>query len=138
MSPSVPPTLIVIDTDVFSRVMVRSNGAQDLRDQLVGKVPVIATQTRAELLAWPRLRGWGAARTEQLNGLIESTAVIPVTDEVVGAYVDLGVACIEQGHPLAQKIHSSDRWVAATAIALARPLISLDGIYRNAPGLMLS
>jgi hypothetical protein len=94
VSPSVPPTLIVIDTDVFSRVLVRRNGAQDLRDQLVGKVPVIATQTCAELLAWPRLRGWGAARTEQLKKVIESTAVIPVTGEVVDAYVGLGVAWV--------------------------------------------
>lgn len=58
-----PSTLTVVDTDVFSRVMVRQTGARELRDRLVGRIPVIATQTRAELLAWPRLRNWGAAKT---------------------------------------------------------------------------
>lgn len=111
MTSPVPPTLTVVDTDVLSRVMVRQTGAEELRDRLVGRVPAIATQTRAELLAWPRLRNWGAARADQLAGVIASIAVIPVTDDVLNAYVELTVSCVEQGHALGQKVHAADRWV---------------------------
>ncbi|MGH3565222.1 MAG: hypothetical protein ACRDRH_04160 [Pseudonocardia sp.] len=62
---------------------------------------------------------------------------MPVTDDVVAAYVDLSVACRSAGHALHQKVHVADRWVAATAIALDRPLLSLDGVFAAAPGLRL-
>ena len=69
--------------------------------------------------------------------MIGSFRTMPVTDEVVAAYVELQVECVRIGHALGQKQHTGDRWVAATAIALDRPLVSLDGIYANAPGLAL-
>ncbi|MGH3565223.1 MAG: hypothetical protein ACRDRH_04165 [Pseudonocardia sp.] len=52
----------MIDTDAFSHAFVRGSGAvaRDLKEKLTGRIPVIATQTRAELLAWPELQRWGA------------------------------------------------------------------------------
>lgn len=56
---------------------------------------------------------------------------------MIDAYVTLLVDCKQIGHALCQKIHTADRWVAATALALDRPLVSLDAIYRDVPGLTL-
>lgn len=108
-----------------------------MRDRLVGQLPVIATQTQAELMAWPRLKGWGTNRARQLDEILAATTVVPVTPEVVQAYVTLRVDCQKIGHALCQKVHTADRWIAATALALGRPLISLDAVYQGVPGLAL-
>lgn len=139
MTPAVPETLVVVDTDAFSELYLKRSSPRrrDLADRLVGSVVAIATQTRAELLAYPRLGGWGERRRRSFGDQLAVTPVAPVTDDVVEAYVTLTVDCVRLGHPLHQKVHTADRWVAATAIALDRPLLAVDGIYRNAPGLRL-
>lgn len=131
-----PANLVVVDTDCYSKLYVLSSpGPQvrDLRDRLVGKIPVIATQTEVELRAWPLVAGWGRPRAERFRELLAQTTTVPVTEDVAQAHVDLYVACRKTGHALHQKVHNADRWVAATAIAVDRPLLSLDGIFRNAP-----
>lgn len=127
----------MIDTDVFSVVYVRDAGqrARALKERLTGRIPVIATQTRAELLVWPRQQGWGQTRADRLAELITATTTVPVTDDVVEAYAELSVACRQAGHPLHQKVHAGDRWIAATAMALDRPLLSLDRVFDGTPGL---
>lgn len=137
MNPPVPATVVVVDTDAFSHLFVRraAPAQRELRDRLVGRIPVIATQTRAELLAWPRLRAWGPEQTQRLEQIVGSATTVPVTDAVVDAYVTLRVQCVRDGHALGQKIHTGDLWIAATAVALARPLMSLDGIYDGVPAL---
>ena len=138
MTAAVPLDFVVLDTDAFSHLYItekRSVQRQELQDRLVGRRPVIATQTRAELLAWPQLRCWGERRASDLQGKVEALPTIPVSIGVVNAYVALQVACVRSGHALGQKEHTGDRWVAATAIALDRPLMSLDGIFRQVPGL---
>jgi predicted nucleic acid-binding protein len=140
VSPAVPPTVVVVDTDAFSHLFVRQNSTpqrHELRARLVGRIPVIATQTRAELLAWPRLRSWGSERSRRLAGIVDSVQTVPISDDVVAAYIELQVSCVQVGHALGQKLHAGDRWVAATALALNRPLVSLDGIYADVRGLAL-
>jgi predicted nucleic acid-binding protein len=139
VSPVVPDTVVVIDTDAFSQVFVSTRGpnSRDLRDRLVGRIPVVAAQTYAELRAWPRIRKWGDTRSGQLDRILAGTTVVPVTPEVIEAFVDLTVGCRECGHALGDKIHTADRWVAATAIAIDRPLVALDGVYLGTPGLAL-
>jgi hypothetical protein len=68
---------------------------------------------------------------------LETAATIPVTDEVVDSYAVLSHLCRVQGHALHDKIHTGDRWVAASAIAMGLPLLAGDQIYNNAPGLQL-
>jgi len=52
-------------------------------------------------------------------------------------YARLRADCEAQGHALGQREHNADRWIAATAIRLGVPLVSNDGIFRDAPGLEL-
>jgi predicted nucleic acid-binding protein len=139
---ALPSTVVVVDTDAFSRMFVqRSRSAEPastaLRRRLQGKIVVIATQTRAELKAWPLLKSWGSSRRARLDVLLAGTSTVPVTDDVIEAYVALTVQCRAAGHALAGKDHVADRWVAASAVALDRPLLALDRIYENAPALTL-
>jgi predicted nucleic acid-binding protein len=139
VNPALPGTVVVVDTDVFSKVFVLASGPErrELRDRLVGRMPVIATQTYAELRVWPEMANWGKPRRAALAEILASTQVVPVLPEVVDAFVELTVECRATGHALAAKIHTADRWVAATAVALDRPLLSLDGVYAGTPHLAL-
>jgi predicted nucleic acid-binding protein len=139
---AVPETAVVVDTDVYSWLFVRQRqleGAelQRIRDRLVGRMVVIAIQTRAELLVWPLLQQWGESRKTELAKRLTATPTLPVSADVCDCYVRLTVQCKRLGHALGDKMHTGDRWVAASAIALGRPLMTLDGIYRDAPGLDL-
>ena len=55
--------------------------------------------------------------------------------DLVEAYVSLRHECSASGHPLAQKLHEADRWIAATAHWLDVPLVAHDAVFRDAPGL---
>lgn len=81
MNQALPDTVVVVDTDVLSQVFVSTSGPnhRELRELLAGLLPVIATQTCAELRAWPLLRNWGSSRCQQLERILSSTTVIPIT-----------------------------------------------------------
>jgi predicted nucleic acid-binding protein len=55
-------------------------------------------------------------------------------DGLVETYVSLRHECSVSGHPLGQKHHEADRWIAATARWLNVPLVAHDAIFRDAPG----
>ena len=137
----IPSDVVVLDTDVYSLLYVRQGAAvaakQDLRDMLVGRLVAIAVQTRAELLIWPQVRRWSADRADRLREQLDNTPTVPVDERVIEAFVRITVDCRRSGHALAQKDHVADRWVAATAIAIGRPLLTADGIYLSTPGLEL-
>ncbi|HKY14393.1 MAG TPA: hypothetical protein VJM33_05675 [Microthrixaceae bacterium] len=52
-------------------------------------------------------------------------------DRLMSIYADLRAVCEADGHPLGQKLHEADRWIAATAIRLETELISDDGTFRD-------
>jgi len=82
-------------------------------------------------------RGWGHARMLRLEAKLQRVEVVHSGPELVAVYAQLRADCEAAGHALAQKAHTADRWIAATAIRLAIPLVSNDGIFRDAPGLQL-
>jgi predicted nucleic acid-binding protein len=137
----VPEDVVVLDTDVYSQLYVRQGttaaAKQAFKDVLVGRSVAIAVQTRAELLIWPELRGWSAARAGRLRDQLDNTPTVPLNDLVLEAFVRITVDCRRSGHALGQKEHVGDRWVAATATAISRPLLAVDGIYLDAPGIEL-
>jgi predicted nucleic acid-binding protein len=132
---------VLLDTDVYSQLYVRQGATaatkQAFKDTLVGRSPAIAVQSRAELLIWPQLRGWSADRAQHLRDQLNNTPTVPVDDLVIDAFVRITVDCRRSGHALGQKEHVADRWVAATAIAIRRPLLAVDSIYLATPGLEL-
>jgi predicted nucleic acid-binding protein len=133
--------LVLLDTDIWSHLFsdARRRHPNDARwrELLLGRTIAIATQARAEVLAGAAMAQWGERRTLALRAQLDKTATVPVTSDVVEAYIQLTGDLKTSGHALQQKQHTGDRWVAATAIALGAPLFSADGIYRGAPGLVL-
>ena len=110
---------------------------QQWKTDLAGKTIAIAAQTRAEVLYGARIANWGGERYTRLAEQLGRTATIPVNEDVIQAYVNFRAKCRAAGHPLQQKVHTGDLWVAATAIAIDASLLAVDGIYRGAPGLIL-
>ena len=47
-------------------------------------------------------------------------------------------ACRRVGHPLADRIHANDLWIAASAIHIDAPVVTADTVFLGAPGLMLA
>lgn len=135
-----PPT-VLLDTDVYSVLFISSRTRDErvpaLRASIIGAAVVASVQTTAELLAGAMAGSWGENRLAGLRRQLKDTAVLPVDANVVDAYARLYAECRRAGHPLHNKTHIGDRWIAATAIAFDVPLFSGDAIFTGAPGLRL-
>ena len=129
---------IVIDTDVFSADLIPgSRLAQRYAPLITGRLAFISFQTAAELRYGAIRRGWGAPRMLRMEAMIARVEVVHSGPELLAVYAQLRADCVAAGHALAQKAHTADRWIAATAIRLGISLVSNDGIFRGAPGLQL-
>ena len=129
---------IVIGTDVFSADLVPgSRLAERYAPLITGRLAFISFQTAAELRYGAIRRGWGQPRMLRMEAKIERVEVVHSRPELVAVYAQLRADCTAAGHALGQRVHTADRWIAATAIRLGIPLVSNDGIFRGAPGLQL-
>ena len=128
----------VIDTDVYSAELVPGSALADrYRTLTLGRPTFISFQTAAEIRFGGLLRGWGEARTFRMEARIAAAETVNSGPELIATYAQLKVDCHRVGHPLAQKIHDGDRWVAATALRLGLPLVANDGIFNGVPGLVV-
>jgi predicted nucleic acid-binding protein len=110
---------IVIDTDVFSADLVPGAPLTDRYAPIIAGRPVlISFQTAAELRYGALRRGWGEARMLRLEANIQRAEIVHTGPELVLVYARLRANCEARGHALAQRAHSADRWIAATAIRL--------------------
>ncbi|WP_083452888.1 PIN domain-containing protein [Mycolicibacterium goodii] len=127
------------DTDVFSCVYVLPRGSDPptagWADALANRRVIISFQTRAEILAGARHRRWGAPRVNQLQEILGRTPTVHSDSDVVDAYLALSAECRKVGHPLHEKIHTADRWIAACAIAKGLELFSGDAVFQGVPNL---
>jgi len=131
---------VVIDTNVFSWVYAAPRNTERTKEwltRLAGRTVVLAVQTEVEIRSGPRLAGWSASRTDALMKQLEGKITIPVDDKVQEKYVDLTVWSKSAAHPIFQPVHSSDRWIAATALAYDLDLASGDFIFQNIAELRL-
>ena len=136
--------IVVVDTDIFSQLYITPEFAEKRglpvaawRSVLVGARVVISFQTKAEVLAGIHGSSWGQTRTTAAMAELEGFPTIPADGSVIDAFATLSVACRRAGHALHDKIHTADRWVAASAMAKQLPLMARDGIYVGAPRLTL-
>lgn len=56
---------------------------------------------------------------------------------VIAAHAELRARCSREGHPLHERIHMGDAWVAASALGHDFPLLAGDHIYHGCPSLRL-
>lgn len=136
---------VLLDTDVFSALYItprelalkRGHPVDAWAGAITGYRVLISFQTRAEILFGAYYVGWGERRLGPVRERLDATPTIDEDREVVEAFAQLTSKCRKSGHALAAKAHTGDRWVAACAIAKELLLLARDGIYVNAPGVVL-
>jgi predicted nucleic acid-binding protein len=96
---------------------------------------VIATQTRAEVLVGVLSSNWGPVRQLDVGRQLDDTPTVPVNNDVVERFAEIRARAA--GLAIGDSSHTGDRWVAATAVAIEAPLLAIDRIYRDCPGLEL-
>ena len=104
---------------------------------LVGRPTFISFQTAAELRYGALRRQWGDKRMRELEARISAAETVHTGPDLIHVYAQLRGHCELIGHALAQGEHDADRWVAATAVRLGFTLVSNDGIFDGAPGLVV-
>lgn len=89
--------------------------------------------TIGELRAGVLVDGDTEARARRLATLTEALAMqpVPVDEEVAASWATLRVLLRDRG----QRMPVNDAWIAATAMALAVPVVTQDDDYPAVPGL---
>lgn len=128
---------VVADTGVFSASLSRRRRVR-LEVQvglMVGHQIFLAAATVSKLRYGALVAGWGEARRRRLEASIQATAVVPVSDALLTTIAELRHACRERGHPLQNRSHASDLWIAASAVHIGVRLLTADANFENVPGL---
>ncbi|MGY6501675.1 MAG: PIN domain-containing protein [Acidimicrobiales bacterium] len=130
---------LVVDTGIFSASLSRRRRAnlEPQVQRMAGQQILLAAVTVSELRYGALVAQWGAPRRQQLEEAIQATTAIPVSDALLASIAELRYACRLVGHPLHDRNHTSDLWIAASAIHIGAPLLTADGVFENAPGLTL-
>lgn len=131
---------LVVDTGVFSAALSRQRRAQFEKQLwlLPRNQLFLAAVSVAELRFGALVAEWGNARRRRLEQAISAATVIPVSDRLLTTVAELRHACRLAGHPLADRTHANDLWIAASAIHIAAPLVTADHIFDATPGLELA
>lgn len=130
---------IVVDTGVVSAALSRRRRAsfEPQVRMVAGNQVFLAAVTVSELRYGALVAGWGEVRRGRLEQAIEATTVVPVSDRLLTRAAELRHACRTAGHPLADRSHANDLWIAASAIHIEAPLLTADQIFRDTPELQL-
>jgi predicted nucleic acid-binding protein len=129
---------IVVDTGVFSASISRRR-RQRFETQIAlmaGNQIFLAATTVSELRYGALVAGWSEARRERLEESIHAT-VVPVSNNLLTTTAELRFACRRVGHPLHDRSHTNDLWIAASAVHIGAPLLTADRVFEDAPGLTL-
>ncbi len=131
-------TAVCVDTGVLtSTLRFGSQLEARYRRHLTGRRLVIATQVVAEARYGALRAGWGDRRAADLERLLRSAFVLSPDDLTATAFARLRLACEQAGHPLHQKVHTGDLWIAATAVRRGLTLVSDDAVFDGCPELQL-
>lgn len=128
-----------VDTMVVSWLFdERTNALADQYRALIGRRRVLVSfQTVMELRYGALAASWGELGRRRLERRIAELTTIEGDDGLTSRCAELRNDCRKIGHPLAQKVHDGDRWVAASALRLGVPLVSDDDVFVGAPSLEL-
>jgi predicted nucleic acid-binding protein len=105
---------------------------------LIGDRPIVISFATVTELRFGALKaGWGELRTRALDRDLGAFSVVQPDDELMRECAALRATCERIGHPLGQKVHEADRWIAATARSRDLDLVSDDQVFTDSPGLSL-
>jgi predicted nucleic acid-binding protein len=130
---------IVVDTGVFSASISRRRRQrfEPKIAQMAGNQIFLAAVSVSELRYGALVAEWGPSRRQRLERSIEATTVVPVSDGLLTTVAELRLACRQLGHPLHARSHTSDLWIAASAVHIGAPLLTADDVFADTPGLRL-
>lgn len=130
-----PDAGVVADTQVIiyllSGDLAHAELAEQYRPHLQNRPIAISFQTHAELLVAQEVQQWERIR---FLTLISELEVVPWSPELLNYYVRARAAAYEAWKSgTARKIDAADGWVAATALAMNRPLVTHDDKLSKSP-----
>lgn len=136
-----PRSEVVVADTVLASALVNARFDAQQADPFRGLIGrrriVVSFATTSELRLGAIKAGWSELRVRGLERDISRFRVMQPDDDVMLRCAQLRVECKRIGHPLAQKVHDSDRWIATTALIRRLELISNDKVFEKAPGLSL-
>lgn len=109
---------VVVDTMVVSSIVnaVRDPArAAAYRSLTAGRPIVVSFATVTEMRYGAIKAGWSELRRRGLERDLAKLVVVQPDDDLMQVCANLRAQCLRSGHGLGQKIHESDRWIAATA-----------------------
>ena len=116
-------TQLLLDTNVVSILFKPKNSLHLKCLELVsGHQLFISFMTKAELLLWPALNNWGAARRQELQKHIEPFTTLFADDLTCEVWSRV----VAQSRGMGRPITPADAWIAATAIQWFLPLVTAD------------
>jgi predicted nucleic acid-binding protein len=113
---------LVLDTDAVSHIHKQNTWGQLLTPIVTGRHLLISFQTLAELRRWPEERNWGAQRRQALEQSIEKHVVVHSTARLCDRWAEI----MNVVHRNGAHISAQDAWVAATALELEIPLLTMN------------
>ncbi|MGH9223957.1 MAG: PIN domain-containing protein [Acidimicrobiales bacterium] len=130
---------LLVDTGVFSASLSRRRRPrfQTQIGLMAGHQIFLAAVTISELRYGALVAGWGDARRNRLEESIRATTVVPVSDKLLTTVAELRHACRTAGHPLHDRSHTSDLWIAASTVHIGAALLTADNVFNHTPGLTL-
>ena len=111
--------------------------AEETRRVVGDRARVVSFVTVTELRYGALRAGWGPLRHRGLERSLADLDVIQTNELLIGRCAELRDHAARTGHPLAQKVHEADRWVATTALVLDLELVAGDRIFDGIAGLDL-
>lgn len=130
----------VIDTMVASALVNNRRRPRDgnpYSTLIEGRSVIVSFATVTELRFGAISGNWGELRRQDLERNLRTFTIIQPDDKLMMRCAQLRLACEFAGHPLGQKIHEADRWIAATALSGGLDLVSDDKVFVDTPGLSL-
>ena len=133
-----PSDAVVVDTIVVSALLNsvrRPEPAARYWSVIAERRIVVSFATVTEMRYGALKAGWGDFRRRVLDRDLARLTIVEPDDAVMNVCARSRADCERVGHPLGQKIHEADRWIAATAMKLGVELVSDDSVFRDVPGL---
>lgn len=132
---------LVVDTGIFSASLSRQpspprppRGTRRTN----GRQPDLPRRRHLSELRYGALVAeWGEPRRHRLEQSIKAITIVPVSDALLHTIAKVRYECRLAGHPLHDRTHANDLWIAASAIHIDAPLLADDNVFENTPGLTL-
>ena len=125
---------LVVDTDVVSFIFNRHSLSVPYLDILAGNELVISFMTLAELRLGILRANWGPRRREQFEQYLDRYGLHFPDEALCVAWARVTLHARSSG----RVISPQDAWIAATALALAAPLVTHNARdFEGMPGLLI-